>query len=256
VNIGLSNFTAVLTDRSLRGPFLGVLVWTFVFAIASVAGTFAIGLFLALVLNSPTLGGRRIYRSLLALPYAFPAFLAALVWQGLLNPRFGFINQVLLGGADISWLGDPWLARLSVIVVNLWMGFPYMFLVCTGAIQSLPADVEEAARVDGAGWFQIFRLIKLPLLLVATAPLLISSFALNFNNFNSIYLLTGGGPLRHPTDPAGATDILISFVYRLAFGGVNRQYGLACAVSILIFLIVGTISALSFKRTRALEELS
>lgn len=254
--VGFTNFTTVLTDRSLRGPFLGVLLWTFAYATLSVVLTFVIGLALALVLNHPNLRGRRIYRSLLILPYAFPAFLAALVWQGMLNPQFGYINQSLLGGASINWLGDPWLARFAVVFVNVWMGFPYMFLVCTGAIQALPADAEEAAKVDGAGWFQLFARIKLPLLLVATAPLLISSFALNFNNFNSIYLLTGGGPLAAPTDRAGATDILISFVYRLAFGGVNRQYGLACAISIIIFLIIGTVSALAFKRTRSLEELS
>ena len=173
-----------------------------------------------------------------------------------LNPEFGFVNTVFFGGADIPWLTDPWLARLSVLVVNLWLGFPYMFLVTTGALQSLPEDVDEAARMDGAGPWRIFRSIKLPLLLVSVAPLLISSFAFNFNNFNIIYMLTGGGP-RFPDAGSniGATDLLITVVYKTAFSGVGRDYGLDSALSIVIFLIVATISAISFRQTKALEEI-
>jgi arabinogalactan oligomer/maltooligosaccharide transport system permease protein len=175
----------------------------------------------------------------------------------MLNRDYGFINQTLLGGAEIPWLTDPVLAKVAVLTVNLWLGFPYMFLICTGALQSIPSEVYEAGRIDGAKPWRLFRSITMPLLLVSTAPLLISSFAFNFNNFNVIYLTTEGGPkdLSAPVD-VGATDILITFVYKIAFGGVNRQYGLACAVSILIFLIVATISAISFRKTRALEELS
>jgi arabinogalactan oligomer/maltooligosaccharide transport system permease protein len=172
------------------------------------------------------------------------------------NRDYGFINTTLLGGATIPWLTDPWLAKAAIIVLNLWLGFPYMFLITTGALQSIPHELYEAARIDGAGGWRIFRTMTLPLLLVSTAPLLISSFAFNFNNFNVVYLLTKGGPddLSAPVD-VGATDILITFVYRIAFGGTNRQYGLACAISILIFLIVATVSAISFRRTRALEDL-
>jgi arabinogalactan oligomer/maltooligosaccharide transport system permease protein len=257
VYVGFQNFTKVLTDSSIRGPFVGVFVWTFVFAGLSVALTFAVGLVLALTLNDERMRGRKVYRSLLILPYAIPAFLSALVFAGMLNTRFGIINSVLLGGAEIPWLTDPWLARLSVLLVNTWLGFPYMFLVTTGALQAIPKELTEASAVDGASPFQSFRQIKLPLLLVSLAPLLISSFAFNFNNFNTIYMLTGGGPkdLNAPVD-VGATDILISFVYKLAFGGTNRQYGFACAVSILIFVIIATISGLLFRRTRALEELN
>ncbi len=256
VFVGLDNFTRVFTDSTLAGPFLGVLLWTFAFAILSVATTFGLGLFMAIVLNHPKVRGRKIYRSLLIVPYAFPAFLTALVWQGMLNRDFGFVNATLLGGAHIPWLTDPWLAKISVLVVNLWLGFPYMFLICTGALQSIPQEIYEAGKIDGAKPWRMFRGLTMPLLMVSTAPLLISSFAFNFNNFNVVYLLTEGGPddLSAPVD-VGATDILITFVYRLAFGGVNRQYGLACAVSILIFLIVASISAATFRRTRALEDL-
>ena len=102
-----------------------------------------------------------------------------------MNESFGFINQVLLGGARDPWLTDPWLAKVSVLLVNLWLGFPYMFLVCMGALQAIPEELSEAATVDGAKPWAIFRLIKLPLLLVTVAPLLIASFAFNFNNFNA-----------------------------------------------------------------------
>lgn len=257
VFVGFENFSRVFTDSKLAGPFVGVLLWTFAFAILSVVLTFGLGLFMAIVLNHPKVRGRKIYRSLLIVPYAFPAFLTALVWQGMLNRDFGFVNATLLGGASIPWLTDPWLAKVSVLVVNLWLGFPYMFLICTGALQSIPNEIYEAGKIDGAKPLRLFRSLTMPLLLVSTAPLLISSFAFNFNNFNVVYLLTEGGPddLSAPVD-VGATDILITFVYRLAFGGVNRQYGLACAVSILIFLIVASISAATFSKTRALEDLN
>ena len=175
----------------------------------------------------------------------------------MLNPQFGFVNQVLFGGADIPWLTNEWLAKFSIIFVNLWLGFPYMFLVCTGALQSIPTEIQEAATVDGARPWQVFRLIKLPLLLVSVAPLLISSFAFNFNNFNLIYMLTGGGP-RDVTAGVnvGATDILISMVYKVAFVGASRDYGLASAFSIIIFLLVALVSIISFKQTKALEELN
>ncbi|MBD4208039.1 ABC transporter permease subunit, partial [Xanthomonas citri pv. citri] len=120
--------------------------WTFAFAFLSVATTFAVGLLLAMAFNRADMRGKKVYRVMMILPYAFPAFLSGLVWAGLLNPEFGFVNNVFFGGADIPWLTDPWLARLSVLVVNLWLGFPYMFLVTTGALQSLPEDVDEAAR--------------------------------------------------------------------------------------------------------------
>ncbi|MFC8733550.1 ABC transporter permease subunit [Luteimicrobium sp. NPDC057192] len=256
VTVGWENFTKMFTDSRLSGIFVKVTLWTFAFAFLSVATTFFLGLFLALVFNDPRVRGRKIYRSLLILPYAFPGFLAALVWSGMLNSKFGFINQVILGGANIDWLGDPWLAKFSVLAVNLWLGFPYMFLICTGALQSIPGDVMESARVDGAGPFRAFRSITLPLLMVSVAPLLISSFAFNFNNFTLIYLLTGGGPdfVGAPI-PVGSTDILISMVYSVAFGTGSNDYGLASAVSILIFIVVGLISWLGFRRTRTLEEL-
>ena len=251
--IGFDNFGSVLNDPLVRDPFLRVFVWTCIFASLCVLLSFALGLFLAIVLDKPKLRFQRTYRSLLVIPYAVPGFLSLLVWQGLLNDDFGVVNNVL--NTSIPWLFDPVWAKVSVILVSVWLTAPYFFLVAMGALQSIPAELTEAARVDGGGRWQIFRRVTLPLLLIAVAPLLIASFAFNFNNFGNIYLLTGGGPAADDQSVAGATDILITYTYKIAFeSGKGNDYGLASAVSILIFFIVATISAITFWRSKSLEE--
>lgn len=257
VTVGFQNFERAFTESSIRGPLMYVLAWTFAFAFLSVFLTFALGVGLAIMFNDKRMRGRKIYRVIMVLPYAFPAFLGALIWAGMFSTSFGFINQVLLGGAAIPWLTDPTMAKVAVVLVNLWLGFPYMFLVATGALQAIPDDILEAARTDGANAWKAFRHIKLPLLMVSMAPILISAFAFNFNNFNVIYLVTGGGPRDTSADiPVGYTDILISLVYKVAFTGQSRDYGLASAFSIIIFILVAGISILSFRRTKVLEELN
>ncbi|MGY1553081.1 ABC transporter permease subunit [Microbacterium sp. A588] len=257
ITVGFDNFVRAVTDSTIRGPLVSVTLWTFAFALISVATTFALGLLLAIVFNNTRMRFRNGYRIMLILPYAFPAFLSALVWAGMMNESFGFLNQVVFGGASIPWLTDPVLAKVSVLIVNLWLGFPYMFLVCMGALQGIPEEVNEAGVMDGANPWQIFRQIKLPLLLVTVAPLLISSFAFNFNNFNLIYMLTNGGPRFDGVSiPVGHTDILISMVYKVAFTGQTRDYGLASAFTVIIFIVVAAISIISFRKTKALEELN
>jgi arabinogalactan oligomer/maltooligosaccharide transport system permease protein len=256
ITVGGDNFARALTEPSIRGPLLYVTAWTFAFAIGSVVLCFALGLLLALTFEHARMRGVRYYRLLMILPYAFPAFLSILVWAGMMNQSFGFLNQVVFAGADIPWLSDPTLAKASALLVNLWLGFPYMFLICTGALQAIPTELTEAAKVDGARGWNVFRHIKLPLLLSTTAPVLIASFAFNFNNFNLVYLLNNGGPRDTTTSlPVGHTDLLISMVYKVAFTGQNRDYGLASAFSILIFVIVAGIAIYSFSRTRALEDI-
>ena len=255
--VGFDNFVRAVTDERLAEPLVYVTLWTFAFALLSVATTFFLGLFLAIVFNDMRMRGRKYYRVLMIIPYAVPSFLSALVWAGMMNESFGFINQVLLGGASVPWLTDPVMAKVSVLIVNLWLGFPYLFLVCTGALQSIPDDIQEAATVDGAKPWAVFRLIKLPLLLVSVAPLLIASFAFNFNNFNVIYMLTDGGPRdSNAPIPVGFTDILITMVYKVAFTGQSRDYGLASAYTIIIFIVVAVISIIAFRRTKSLEELN
>ena len=262
VNIGWKNYAKIFGDKDLRGPLSGIILWTILFAFGSVLSTFILGLALALIFNDQRIKGLKVYRSIFILPYAFPAFLSAYVWKGMLNTQNGFINNTILGFMGthkIHWFEQQGPARAAVLLVNLWLGFPYMFLICTGALQAIPNDLTEAASIDGASAWKIIRLIKLPLLLVSLAPLLIASFAYNFNNFGAIYLLTGGGPFLDQTlkVSVGATDILITFVYRIAFSGsIGADYGLASAFSVLIFLLIGSISFFSFKRTRGLEELA
>jgi arabinogalactan oligomer/maltooligosaccharide transport system permease protein len=253
--IGLHNFGRIVHSSLIRDPFIKVFIWTLFFATAVVFVSFALGLLLAIALNKPGLRFQRTYRVILVVPYAVPAFLSLLVWQGLLNDDFGVVNRLF--HTSIPWLFDPWWARFSVIFVSVWLTVPYFFLVSLGALQSIPKELTEAAQVDGGGAWQVFRKVKLPLLLVAVAPLMIASFAFNFNNFNNIYLLTAGGPALGDSPIAGATDILISYTYKIAFtAGKGQDYGLATAIGIIIFLIVATISAISFSRTKALENLA
>ncbi|GAA1625638.1 MULTISPECIES: ABC transporter permease subunit [Actinomycetes] len=253
VGVGLANFSRVLTDSTISGPFLRTLLWNVAFAVGSVAATFALGLLCALALHTPRMRGRALYRVLLILPYAMPSFAMLLVWRDLFNTDFGLVNRLF--GLDVDWLGGVWSARLAVVLVQMWLGFPYMFLVATGALQAIPRELTEASTVDGAGPWQSFRRVTLPLLMVALTPLLISSFAFNFNNFNAVYLTTEGGPFPADNPTAGATDLLITYTFRLAFGAAGAQYGFAAAISVFIFAIVALLSAVSFRRTRRQEEL-
>jgi arabinogalactan oligomer/maltooligosaccharide transport system permease protein len=258
VGVGWHNFGRIIHSKLIRAPFIRVFIWTLAFATLTVFLSFALGLFLAIVFNKQGLRFRWLYRSGLILPYAIPAFLSLLVWRGLLNDDFGVVNK-LLGhlGLHAPFLFDANWARFSVILVSTWLTVPYFFLVSMGALQSIPNELIEAARVDGASAWASFHKVVLPLLLVAVAPLMIASFAFNFNNFGNIYLLTGGGPSVGDNTVAGATDILISYTYKIAFAaGLGQDYGLASAISIIIFAIVATISAISFSRTKALENLA
>ncbi|HZQ82838.1 MAG TPA: ABC transporter permease subunit [Gaiellaceae bacterium] len=258
---GFKNFSRIIHDPLVRKPFLSIFLWTFVFAAGCVFFSFAAGLFLAIALDKRGMRGQRLYRSVLIIPYAMPGFLSLLVWGGLLNDDFGVVNRDLhvhvpwlFGGNVFSWLPFISWPRIAVLLVSIWLTTPYFFLVALGALQSIPDELTEAARVDGGGAWQIFRRVTLPLLLVAVAPLMIASFAFNFNNFNNVYLLTGGGPYNGASSIAGNTDILISYTYKLAIAsGKGNDYGLASAVGIIIFFIVAGISGVSFWRSKTLE---
>jgi ABC-type sugar transport system permease subunit len=250
-SVGFDDYREVLTGTEFRGAFPRVLAWTVAFSLLSVVTTFALGLGLAMVFNDRRMRGRKLYRSLLIIPYAMPGFMMALVFRGLFNRTFGF-NKWL--GLDIGWLETPALAMFSLIVLNLWLGYPYMFLVSTGALQSIPTDLKEAAYVDGATAWTTFRKVTFPLLLTAVSPLLIASFAFNFNNFTIVYLLTNGGP-RESGESAGATDLLITWTYRIALDGEPKRQGLAAAAIVLSFIIVAVLSAIGFKYTKTYEEI-
>ena len=252
-NVGFANYTRLFTDHAIQQEFFSAFGWTLLFAFGSVLLSFLVGYILAMVLNDPRLKGRKLIRSLLLLPYAIPGFISILIWSNFYNRDFGLINQFL--NAHINWFGDANWARLAIFITNTWLGFPYMFIVCTGALQSIPADVKEAAAIDGATGIQRTLRITTPLLLVSVAPLLVASFAFNFNNFNMIQLLTGGGPIQ-AGNIRGSTDILLSMIYRISFSGANSQFGFASAVSVGLFLLTGILAAIQFKMTRKLEDIT
>ena len=254
--VGLFNFERIFKDPRYRAPMVQVLTWTFIFAFLVVLTTFFAGFLLALTFNHPKLKSKRIYRSLIIVPYAMPGVLSMLTWRGMYNEENGIINRVL--GHQFPWLSDPTLAKVAILITQLWAGTPYMFLICTGAIQALSSEVIEAAQVDGASPRTVFWRIKLPLVLYSLTPLLIASYAYNFSNFNAIYLLTGGGPqIIESGGIAGHTDILISYTYRLAFtAGKGNDYGLASAVSFLNFFIIATISIYGFRKSKTVESMS
>ena len=253
-NVGTLNYERIFTDSRISGDFLRIFVWTFIFATVSVVSTFLLGLLFAITLNDPRVRGQKVYRALLILPYAIPGFISLLLWSSFYNQDFGLIND--LTGLNVNWFGGSLSAKFAVLLTNLWMGFPYMFLVATGALQAIPEDLTEAARIDGAGGFTGFRKITFPLLMVTVAPLLVATFAFNFNNFGAIFLLTGGGPFSPDNPTAGGTDILISYTYRLAFGAGGVQIGFASAVSVVLFVVTGVIAALQFRATRSLEDVN
>ncbi|MDO4900075.1 ABC transporter permease subunit [Actinomyces sp.] len=252
-NVGLANFERLFGNQSLLKQLGGAFGWTLLFAAGSMLLTFGLGYFLALTLNDDRIRGKKLYRSFLLLPYAVPGFISLLIWSNFYNRDFGLINETL--HLHINWLGDPTWAKIAVLLTNTWMGFPYMFIVCTGALQSIPDDLKEAARIDGASGWQTTTRVITPLLLVSVAPLLVSTFAFNFNNFNAIRLLTEGGPFAPGEYTRGGTDILISMVYRIAFGGSGADYGFASAVSVVLFVITGVLAAAQFTATRRLEDI-
>lgn len=257
-NVGIDNFTRFFNSPAFRGPLVRIILWNFAFAFLSVFMTFALGLTIAYIFNDPDLPGRKLIQSLLLIPYTIPSLITILIWKGMFNNQVGVINRNLdaLFGISPAWTVDPWLAKAAILIVNLWLGYPYFMLICSGALQAIPKDLYAAAEVDGANAWQRFYKITLPLLLVAVGPLLVASFTYNFNNFNLIFLfIEGGPPIAGATTRAGHTDILISYVYNLAFAaGRGKEYGLGAAITIVIFAIVAVITLLQFRYTQMWEE--
>ncbi len=257
--IGLGNYIEFATSPALRGPLVQIFTWNLIFPALSVASSFGLGLAIAVLFNDKDFPLKRVIRSFLLIPYTIPAVITILIWKGMLNTEFGVVNRFIEGwfGWAPPWTSEPIWAQTAVVLVNLWLSYPYFMLISSGALQSISSELYEAAVVDGASPWQRFRSITFPLLLVAVGPLLVASYVFNFNNFNIIYLFIGGGPsITDTTTVAGHTDLLISYVYKLAFasGGRGVQYGYASAISIIVFLIVGTITLMQFRFTNMWEE--
>lgn len=255
--IAADNYLRVFTDAKFRGPFLRVFVWTVVFAGLTVLFCTSLGLFLAELLSWEGLRFSGLYRVLLFLPYAVPGFISILVFKGLFNRNFGEINLILdaLLGIRPDWMENPYLARAMLLIVNTWLGYPYFMLIGMGLQKSIPKDLYEASALAGAGPITNFFKITWPLIRKPLAPLMIAAFAYNFNNFVLVFLLTAGRPDFLDTSvPAGETDILVSYTYRIAFDDSGQNFGLAAAISTLIFVMVAIISVINMRATKANAE--
>ena len=248
---GIDNYIRILSDPRIQGPFLRIFLWTVAFSGVSVILTFAVGILLAVVLERKDLEFRKGYRTLLILPYAVPAVLSILIFKGLFNQEFGAVNAFLKGifGFAPEWETNPWGARAMILLVNIWLGYPYMMLICTGMLQSIPAAIYEASAIDGSNPIVDFFELTLPLVISPMIPILISSFAFNFNNFNLIYLLSSGGPKMVGGGIAGETDLLVNYTFNIAFRDSGTNYGLASAIATVLFFIVGFLAWINLKMT-------
>ncbi|MBM7839499.1 arabinogalactan oligomer/maltooligosaccharide transport system permease protein [Alkalihalobacillus xiaoxiensis] len=252
--VGFQTFIDLFNMKTWNRTFIGVFSWTFVWAILATVTTFFTGMFFAVLLNSKGIRFQKFWRSIYILPWAIPSFVSILIMRNLFNGEFGPINQYLdfIGLAAVPWLSDPNWAKFTLVVVNIWFGFPFWMVLMSGVMTSIDRELYDASQVDGANARQQFRKITLPIVMFSTAPLLIMQFAGNFNNFNLIYLLTQGGPVNVNYSYAGSTDILISWIYKLTLD--QSQFAMASVVSILIFIALAGISIWNFRRTRAFKE--
>ncbi|MBM7839600.1 arabinogalactan oligomer/maltooligosaccharide transport system permease protein [Alkalihalobacillus xiaoxiensis] len=253
--VGLDNFKSLVTVPIWQNTFFSVFSWTIVWTVVATTMQIGVGFFLAVLVNDPRVKLKKLIRTILILPWAVPSFVTILIFAAMFNDDFGTINRdiiiPLIGGDGVAWLSDPLYARIAIILIQTWLGFPFIFALITGILQSISSDWYEAADIDGASRFQKFRNITFPHVMFATAPLLIMQYASNFNNFNVIYLFNEGGPPVRGQN-AGGTDILISWVYKLTFD--TNNYSMAAVISIIMGLIVSGFAFYQFRKTRAFKE--
>ncbi|WP_334074889.1 MULTISPECIES: sugar ABC transporter permease [Paenibacillus] len=252
--VGFDTFKNLVALKTWSHTFYGVLTWTIIWAILSTITTYFGGMLVALLINQKGIKFKGLWRTILILPYAIPQMISLLVMRNMFNGQFGPINQYLqyFGLDGLPWLTDPFWAKVTVIVVNMWVGIPVSMLLIMGVLTTIPKDLYEAAEVDGATGFQKFRIITLPMILFTTAPILITQFAGNINNFNAIFLLTNGNPVNGDYQYAGSTDLLVTWLYKLTLD--QRKYNMASAVGIIIFLIIASLSIYSYRRTKSFKE--
>lgn len=254
--IGFGNFNEIFAQASVQ--LWPVFVWNLVFALGTTLLNTVVGLLLGIMLNNKRLKFRNLYRSLLILPWAVPAVISIQMWVALLNLNFGGLNRLLglFGGMPVPWLIDPLWAKMAILLVNLWLGFPYMMTATLGALSAIPDELYEAAEIDGANKVEQVRFITLPMLQAAFTPIVLSTFAFNFNNFGIIYLLTNGGPVEEGRLPtAQSTDILLSWGFKTAFSASGAQaYGIASAVALIVGVLTIGISIFNFRAAGVFKE--
>lgn len=255
--VGLANFKKLFTVPIWSQTFFKVLIWTILWTLIGTLSAYFLGMFQAILVNHKSVKFKRVFRTILILPWAIPQMISLLVFRNMLNGQFGPLNTLLLKigiiSENIPFLSDPLIAKITVLVVNLWLSFPMFMVMMLGVFANLDKSLYEAAYIDGAGKFQAFKKITFPLVFKATIPNLIMSMAANFNSFGAIYFLTQGGPINEKMQFAGDTDILISWIYKLTLN--HQMYDIAAVMSVLLFIIVGSVSYWNFKRTVSFKEL-
>jgi len=264
--VGLQNYVKILTNNLAieNYDFPRLLLFNVTWTVVNVIFHVGLGVAIALVINNKDLWGKRFYRALYVLPWAIPGYIAALTWRNIYDPRFGALNLLiarfneLLGTGlptDTRWLelttppiGGPLsfltLAFYCVLMANIWLGWPFMMVIATGALQSIPAELYEAASIDGASAWQKLRSITIPLIRPAMVPAIMLGTIMTFNQFNVIYFISNGGPF-------GRTEILITQAFKLVYE--QRLYGVAAAFSIVVFFVLLILTLLQNRVTRATE---
>ncbi|TJY41519.1 sugar ABC transporter permease [Cohnella pontilimi] len=252
--VGFSTYHKLFNLNVWQDTFFGVLGWTVFWAVTATFTCYFGGILVALLINQQGIRFKGFWRFLFIIPYAIPQFVSLLIMRNMLNEKFGPINQYFqaFGLQGLPWLNDPFWAKVSVIVVNMWIGIPVSMVLVMGILTTIPKDLYEAAEVDGASVWMKFRNITMPYILFATAPILITQFVGNVNSFNVVFLLTGGGPATMRYNNAGETDLLVTWLYKLTLD--FNQYNIAAAVAVLLFLFVATMSILVYTRTRSFRE--
>lgn len=256
--VGLDNFTAMFQQGSkLASTFWPVLSWTLIWAVVATISCYILGLLLALLINRKGTRFKGFWRFMFVLSIAVPQFVSLLSMRTIFNTNgpvnvllrtFGFIGAT----ESIPFFTDATLAKITIIIVNLWIGIPYTMLSTTGILQNIPAELYEAAKIDGANAFTIFRKITLPYMVFVMTPNLITSFTGNINNFNVIFLLSGGGPDTLDYYYAGKTDLLVTWLYRLTI--TQKDYNLGAVIGILTFIVLAVVSLTTYRRTGSYKD--
>ncbi|CCG27676.1 Maltose/maltodextrin ABC transporter, permease protein MalF [Streptococcus pyogenes NS88.2] len=252
--VGLANFGNVLSGR-MAGTFFPIFSWTLIWAVFATVTNFFFGIILALLINTKGLKWKKMWRTIFVITIAVPQFISLLIMRNLLNdegPLNALLNKIGLINGSLPFLSDPLWAKFSIIFVNMWIGIPFTMLIATGIIMNLPSEQIEAAEIDGASKFQVFKSITFPQILLIMTPNLIQQFIGNINNFNVIYLLTGGGPTNSEYYQAGTTDLLVTWLYKLTVTAAD--YNLASVIGILIFTVSAIFSLLAYTRTASYKE--
>lgn len=256
--VGLENFRTLFDSSSILGStFWSVLGWTLIWAFFATFSNYIFGMILAIVINRKDTKAKGFWRFCFVLSCAVPMFVSLLIMRTMLQPN-GAVNVLLRNigwiaqDASLPFFTDPTWARVTVIVINIWVGVPYTLLQLTGVLQNIPEDMYEAARVDGANAVQIFFKITLPHMLYVTTPYLIATFTGNVNNFNVIYLLSGGDPVTDLASTAGKTDLLVTWLYKLTID--KQYYNIGAVIGILTFVILAIGALLTYRNSKSYKE--